>query len=141
MRHMEVPRPGTKSELQLWPMPHCSTTRSLTCCSRPGIKPAQLQRQCWILNPLHHNGNSASCFYTSGFHITSKDPKRRHCKKIPKKNTKNKYKLIFFSRSLSCLSSTFICLNINYTVSLLCTHLYNLFKIKYICYLYIYFKI
>ena len=38
--HMEVPRTGIKPGLQLWPMPQLC--------------------QCWILNPLHHIGNSSS---------------------------------------------------------------------------------
>ena len=45
--------------------------RSLTHCAKPGIKPTPqqqqepLQRQRWILDPLHHSGNSFFHFYFS----------------------------------------------------------------------------
>ena len=39
----------------------CSDIRSLTHCTRMGIKPMPLQR-CWILNPLYHSRNSL-CFF------------------------------------------------------------------------------
>ena len=44
LQHMEVPRPGNKSEPQLRPM---------------------LQfKLCWIqFNPLHHSGNSSCCYF------------------------------------------------------------------------------
>lgn len=35
-----------------------SNTGFLTHCTRPGIKPTLPQRQCRILNPLHHSRNS-----------------------------------------------------------------------------------
>ena len=37
----------------------CGDTGSLTHWARPGIKPASSQRQCRVLNPLSHSGNSA----------------------------------------------------------------------------------
>ena len=53
LRHMEVPRPGTESELQLQPMP-------------------QLQ-QCQILNPLHLSRNSPEislgCYIWQGLEV------------------------------------------------------------------------
>ena len=71
--HMEVPRLGVESELQLQPTLQpwqhwiqaasvtyataCSNTRSLTHWVRPGIKPASSQRHL-VLNLLNHNGNS-----------------------------------------------------------------------------------
>ena len=74
LRHMEVPRLGVNTELQLRPTPQpqqlwiqaaCATytaaygnTRSLTQGARPGIEPAASRRLCWALNPLSHNGNS-----------------------------------------------------------------------------------
>ena len=30
--------------------------------SRPGIEPVSSQRQCWVLNPWSHNGDSNTCF-------------------------------------------------------------------------------
>ena len=36
----------------------CGTTGFLTYCAGLGIKSVPSQRQCWILNPLHHSGNS-----------------------------------------------------------------------------------
>ena len=37
--------------------------RSLTHGVKPGIKPASSQRQCQVLNPLNHNGNSESVLF------------------------------------------------------------------------------
>ena len=67
-QHMEVPRVGVKSELQL---PACTTatatpdlSHSLWQCqilitpARPGIEPTSPQTLCPVLNPLSHNGNS-----------------------------------------------------------------------------------
>ena len=36
----------------------CVNAGSLTPWGRPGIKPASSKRQCWVLNPLSHSGNS-----------------------------------------------------------------------------------
>ena len=65
--HMEVPRVGVKSEVQLRPMwqlaampDPCPNRRGQG--ERPGIEPASSQRQCWVLNPLSHNGNSLFSF-------------------------------------------------------------------------------
>ena len=59
-QHMEVPRPGTESELQLQPMPPLpnplSEARNQTCI---------LMDNNWALNPLSHNGNS-SFFFLNG---------------------------------------------------------------------------
>ena len=38
----------------------CGNTRSPTHCVRLGIEPVSSQRQCRVLNPLNHNGNSNS---------------------------------------------------------------------------------
>ena len=59
--HMEFPRPEIESKLQLWPMVQpgiLATSVSLMHCVGLGIKPALLQRQCQIFNPLRHSGNS-----------------------------------------------------------------------------------
>lgn len=69
--HMEVPRLGFDSEMQLrlmpWPqqcqIPAVFATYSAAChnvrsWARPGIEPAFSQRQCLILNPLSHSQNS-----------------------------------------------------------------------------------
>ena len=45
LRHMEVPRPGIKSEPQLYLCHSCHNARSLTHCARPGIEPMPPQRQ------------------------------------------------------------------------------------------------
>ena len=72
LRHMEVPVPRAESELQLRATPQqhqiqaatvtygtaCSNTRSLTHWVRPRMEPAASQRQCQVLNPLSHNGNT-----------------------------------------------------------------------------------
>ena len=79
LRHMEVPRPGVKLELQLRPMlqpqQHQMWTTSetyaaawaspgsLTHWARPGIKPTSSQRQHWALNPLSHSESSWNCFF------------------------------------------------------------------------------
>ena len=71
---MDVPRPGVESELQLPAyttakatsdptafvtyMAAWGNTWSLTHWARPGIEPESSQRQCHVLNPLSHNGNS-----------------------------------------------------------------------------------
>ena len=58
-QHMEVPRPRTESEPQLWCF-SCGNTESLTHCVRPGIKPA-CQHSRDTADPvapqreLHHN--------------------------------------------------------------------------------------
>ena len=66
--HMEVPRLGVKSELQLWTLPQpwqhwiqatyvtyaCCNTRSLIHWVMPGIEPTSSGRQCWLFNPLSH---------------------------------------------------------------------------------------
>ena len=73
-RHMEVPRLGVESELQLpayttatvTPDPRsiCDLCRSLWQCwilnplSEVRIKPASSQKLCWVLNPLSHIRNS-----------------------------------------------------------------------------------
>ena len=75
---MEIPRPGVKLQLQLWPTPQpwqhriqatfvtcaaaCSNTRSLTPWVRPGIELTSSQRQCWVFNQLNHYGNSFFLF-------------------------------------------------------------------------------
>ena len=38
----------------------CDNAGFLTHRSRLGIEPASSQRQCWVLNPVNHNGNSCS---------------------------------------------------------------------------------
>ena len=52
--HMEVPRLRVKSELQL---PAYTTTTATPDLSYV-CDLHQSPRQCWILNPLSHNGNS-----------------------------------------------------------------------------------
>ena len=76
LQHMEVPRPGVESELQLPasttvtampdPSPICDLHHSSQQHQifnplgkgRPGIKPTSSQTLCQVLNPLSHNGNS-----------------------------------------------------------------------------------
>ena len=41
----------------------CSNTGSLTHCAGPGIEPMPSQRQCQILNPLHHSRNYCPMFH------------------------------------------------------------------------------
>ena len=76
LRHMEVPRLGFESELQLpayaiataaWDLSHiCNlhhsslNTRSLTHLTRLGIKPESSWTLCWVLNLLSHSENSPS---------------------------------------------------------------------------------
>ena len=57
-QHMGVPGPRTESELQLWPIPAAAMPApySPLCLARDQTIPPQ--RQCWILNLLHHSGNS-----------------------------------------------------------------------------------
>ena len=44
----------------------CGIAGSLTYSARPRIKPESPQRQCRILNPLHHHSNALdSCFWIS----------------------------------------------------------------------------
>ena len=75
LQHMEVPRLGVESELQLLayttamatPVPSdiCNLRHSLwphrilKTLSEPGIDPASSQTLCWVLNLLSHNGNSS----------------------------------------------------------------------------------
>ena len=84
---MDVPRLGVELELQLQPVPQsqqcwiwapsvnyaaaCSHAGSLTHWMRPGIEPASLQGQHWVLNLLSHNGNSA---YMLNVSLASKVP-------------------------------------------------------------------
>ena len=51
LQHMEVPRPGMESKLQ--PMP----------CAGPGIEPALLQRQRWILTCYTTVGSPWTCSF------------------------------------------------------------------------------
>ena len=76
---------GVELELQLRPMPQprqhwiqatfsaysaaCSNPESLTHWTRPGSKPASSWRQCQILNPLSHNGNSWNFFFSFIFYL------------------------------------------------------------------------
>ena len=61
--HMEVPGPGTESELQLWPTPQLQQCRILNPLywARDWAQqwPEPLQRQHQILGPQHHSGNSS----------------------------------------------------------------------------------
>ena len=77
LRHMEVPRLGVESELQLWAYTTATAVLdpSYICdlpCTlqhhlilkplvRPRIKLASSQTLYWVLNPLSHN-RSSSCF-------------------------------------------------------------------------------
>ena len=79
-RHMEVPRPGVKSELQFLAyttaaatpdLSHicdlcssCDNAASLTNGVGPGIKPASSWRLCWVLNLLSPSRNSVIDFLT-----------------------------------------------------------------------------
>ena len=72
--HLEVPKLGVKSELQLRPTPQpqqhqiravfvtypevCGNTRSLTHWTRSGIKPTSSRMPCHVRNSLSHHGNS-----------------------------------------------------------------------------------
>lgn len=46
----------------------CGQVRFLIHCIGPGIKPTWWQRQCQILNPLHHSMNSYLLFYRVVFY-------------------------------------------------------------------------
>lgn len=62
--HMEVPRLGIKSELQLPAYTTaCSNTRFLTNWARLGIKSASSWRPYWVLSLLSHNRNSSDFFF------------------------------------------------------------------------------
>ena len=78
--HMEIPRLGMGSELQLpayitaTASPQiqaasatyatvCVKAPSLTHWARLRIKPASLWTLCWVLNPLSHNRNASFYFY------------------------------------------------------------------------------
>ena len=57
-----VPRPGIRSELQLWPMPQLWQCGILTHCARPGVKPAsQCSRD--TTKPIAPQWNSLGGFY------------------------------------------------------------------------------
>ena len=83
--HMEVPRLGVESELQVASLPPqlwqhqiwaasvtyaaaCSNDKSVSHWARPRIKPTSSQTLCCVLSTLSHNGNSyqaliyISCF-------------------------------------------------------------------------------
>ena len=68
-RHLEVPRAGIKSKLQLRPMPHLqhhqqnTLPNPTTCWARLKIKSMPLQKQLWILNLWLHSGNSWRTFF------------------------------------------------------------------------------
>ena len=86
-RHMEVPELGLnwRCSCEPTPQPHqhwiwaasvtypaaCSNTGTLTHWVRPGIEPASLQRQHWVLNLLSHNWNSFLTHFLIGFFILS----------------------------------------------------------------------
>ena len=57
-QHLQVLRPEAESEPQLPPMPQLRQRRIHNLLARPGLKPELPQKQCWILNPLGHGGNS-----------------------------------------------------------------------------------
>ena len=83
LQHMEVPRPGIKSELQLpayttatatwiWATSMTYTTAFgnagfLTCWANSGIEPASSGTLCCVLNLLSHNWNSYVCHFWSVF--------------------------------------------------------------------------
>ena len=48
----------------------CGNTRSLSHWARPGIKPISSQRQCHILNPWSHGGNSLKVFLIANDRIS-----------------------------------------------------------------------
>ena len=70
---------GVESERQLRPKPQpwqhqiwaafsnyiaaCGNARSLIHCARPGIEPASLKSQCWVLNLWSPSGNSKTFFF------------------------------------------------------------------------------
>ena len=75
LQHMEVPKLGVESELQLRPTPQpqqlqiqtktsltyaaaCSNVGFLIQRARPGIELASSRRLHWVLNPLSHSRNS-----------------------------------------------------------------------------------
>ena len=72
LRHMDVPKPGVESQLQLKPWQHGiraasviytavnGKVRYLIHGGRPGIKPKSSQRHCQVLNPLSCNENAWS---------------------------------------------------------------------------------
>ena len=82
-RHMEIPELGLnwRCSCEPTPQPHqhwiwaasvtypaaCSNTGTLTHWVRPGIEPASLQRQHWVLNLLSHNWNSFLTHFLIGF--------------------------------------------------------------------------
>ena len=83
LQQMEVPRLGVELEPQLpQPQQHWirdtsetysaarSNTRSFTDWARPGLEPTCSWIQCWVLNPLSHNRNSADHSWSSTSFLT-----------------------------------------------------------------------
>lgn len=60
--HMEVPGPGIELEPQLLPHLMLKPLYRAGNCTVPRQQPKPLQRQCWILDPLRHSGNSSKRF-------------------------------------------------------------------------------
>ena len=60
---MEVPRPVMESELQLWPMPQLRQQGILNPLRQTRVEHMLPQRQCSILNTLHHSRNSWFFFF------------------------------------------------------------------------------
>ena len=55
----------------------CGNTGSLTHWARPRIKPTSSWRQCCVLNPLRHNGNSElKCFKTKSSRPVKNKPNK-----------------------------------------------------------------
>ena len=82
--HMEVPKPGIKSELQLpdytiaIPNPNCVCDLHCSCgnagslihWAKPGIEPASSQTLCQVLNQMCHNRNSRNVSFFNCTYIT-----------------------------------------------------------------------
>lgn len=65
---MEIPRPGIKSTLELWPIPQLQQHQILNVqpLARVWVWTGASTETSWITNPLHHSGNSYSfvmCFF------------------------------------------------------------------------------
>ena len=59
--HMEVPEPGIKSKLQLWPPPQLPQCWILNSLHQTRYRTCITRETSWIINPLHHCRNSC-CF-------------------------------------------------------------------------------
>ena len=70
LQHMEVPRLGVESELQL--LAYATATAAPDMSHDCDLH--QSSGQCWILNPLSHQGTPRVLFHVNNFHLISQQP-------------------------------------------------------------------